>query len=304
MKKNRSAAFYYCILFFVIIIWGLDPTVYAFLYRYYSAAVLCAICTLASFLLFLVISGKRLKQINIHYIIPAVTIGMLNSVASLLQRIGLQYTTPAKYAFLEHLSCVVIPVAMFLLTKKKPRCLQIFASILCLAGCFALSGAGTERGIQPGDYLCALSGILYGIVIAAIGIYTRKLDNTLYMTLYMVVYFLVSVFTSILLNRVAPEGVPLEPAIFTPNAVLVAAAALFGLISVGICWLLRAEAIKHLNPTTVGVLSPLTAIIAATVSVISGTDRLSWNMGAGARLVTAAAVLCAIADAREAKNSA
>ena len=81
MKKNCSAVFYYCILFSVIIIWGLDPTVYSFLYRHYSAAVLCCISTLASFLLFLALSAKRLKQINFQYIKPAVTIGLLNAVA-------------------------------------------------------------------------------------------------------------------------------------------------------------------------------------------------------------------------------
>lgn len=250
MKKNCSAVFYYCILFSVIIIWGLDPTVYSFLYRHYSAAVLCCISTLASFLLFLALSAKRLKQINFQYIKPAVTIGLLNAVASLLQRIGLQYTTPARYAFLEHLSCVVIPAAMFFLAKKKPSGLQLFASLLCLAGCFVLSGAGTEVGIRSGDLLCGLSGILYGIVVASIGIYTRKLDGTLYMTLYMFVYFLVSVFSAIVLNRIAPGGTPLEPAVFTGHPAILTGAALFGLVSVGICWLFRAEAIKHLNPTT------------------------------------------------------
>lgn len=301
MKKNFPTAVYYCILFSVIILWGLDPTVYSFLYRHYSAVVLCAISTLASFLLFLLLSAKRLKEINLHYIKPAVTIGLLNSIASLLQRIGLQYTTPAKYAFLEHLSCVVTPAAMYLLAKKKPSRLQLFASFLCLAGCFILSGAGTELRVNSGDLLCGLSGILYGFVIASIGIYTKKLDSTLYMTLYMLVYFLVSVFSSILLNSVTVGGIPLEAAVFTPNAAILIGAALFGLISVGICWLFRAEAIKHLNPTTVGVLSPLTAIIAGTVSVMAGTDQLTWNMGIGAALVTAAAVLCAIADARETK---
>lgn len=296
MKKIHSAAFYYLLLFSVILLWGLDPTVYSFLYRYYSASVLCAVCTFVSFLFFLLICAKRLNQLNTHYIKTAVPISAINAVAGLLQRIGLQYTTPAKYAFLEHLSCAVVPAALFLLAKKRPSRLQLFACLLCLTGCFILSGAGTELRVTTGDLLCTLSGILYGVGIAAIGIYAVKLDGTLYMTVYMLVYFLLSVLSCILLNQTKVGGLPLETAVFTANVGILAGAALFGLISVGITWLLRTEAIKHLNPTTVGILSPLTAIIAGTVSVIAGTDPLTWNLAAGALLIAAAAALCAVAD--------
>ena len=298
MKKPHSTAFYYLLLFLVIFLWGLDPAVYSFLYQYYSASVLCTVCSFVSFSFFLMLSFKRLRKLNKDYVRTAVPIGTLNAVAGLLQRIGLQYTTPAKYAFLEHLSCVAVPAALFLMTKKKPSRLQLFSCFLCLTGCLVLNSAGAEFHINSGDLLCALSGILYGIGIAAIGIYVEKLDSMLYMTVYMLAYFLLSVVSSVLLNRISVGGIPLEPAVFTAHAGILAGAAFFGLISVGITWLLRSEAIVHLNPTTVGVLSPLTAIIAGSVSVIVGTDPLTWNLISGALLITAAAVLCAAADTR------
>lgn len=298
MKKPHSALFYYLILFFVIFVWGLDPAVYSFLYQYYSASVLCAVSSFVSFLFFLLLSFKRLRQLNKDYIRIAVPIGALNAVASLLQRIGLQYTTPAKYAFLEHLSCVAVPAALFLLTKKKPSRLQLFFCFLCLAGCFVLNCEGAKFQVYSGDLLCALSGILYGVAIAAIGVYAVKLDSRLYMTVYMLVYFLISVVSSVLLNRICVGGAPLEPAVFTANAGILAGAALFGLISVGITWLLRSKAIMHLSPTTVGIFSPLAAIIAASVSVITGADSLTWNLCVGAILIAAASALCAVNDIR------
>ncbi len=62
--------------------------------------------------------------------------GLISAAASILQKAGLLYTTPARYAFLENLSCLV--------------------------GCFVLAGGyGDVGGFGIGEILCALAAILY-----------------------------------------------------------------------------------------------------------------------------------------------
>lgn len=295
MKRKMPLWYYYVLLISVVIIWGFDPIVYEILYQKYSPGVVCVICTFASFLFFLVLTMRKWKEFNVDYLKIAVPLGALNGLAGLLQRIGLQYTTPANYSFLENLSCVVVPIAMFAMVRKKPSLVQGVATILCLAGCFTISGSGGV-GWNVGDLLCSLSGILYGICIAAIGVYARRLSMRLYMLVYMLMYFLISVASCLLLGHIRVGGVPIEAVKFSPHPGWLLLMVVFGLLSVGITWLMRTEAIAHIDPTAAAVISPFTAVIVAVVSVLCGMDRLRWQLVVGACLVLLAAILCGLQD--------
>ena len=68
-------------------------------------------------------------------------------------------------------------------------------------------------------------------------------------------------------------------------------ALLFGLVSIGVCWWLKAAAILHIDPTTVAVTSPLSAVISALFSVLFGRDTASLRLVLGGVLILAAAML-------------
>lgn len=286
-------AIYYFMLMTVILTWGLDPIVNSYFYKYYSATALVTMATLLSVVMLLFVSLKKLRLLSGRYFAVAVPICTVNSIACLLQRIGLQYTTPASYAFLEQLACVVVPIALFIFTRKKPTLLQCAASVICLVGCFVLSGLGSEVGFSLGigDALCALAGILFGFCIAATGVYTKGFDIGLYMLVHMAVYFLVSLISAVALNFIAQGGAPIERFVFSSDIRVILPAALFSLFSVGVCWLLRTEALRNISPTFVAVSSPLTAVITGIVSLILGLDTLSVNFVIGALLIITAMTL-------------
>ena len=286
-------AIYYFMLMTVILTWGLDPIVNSYFYKYYSATALVTMATLLSVVMLLFVSLKKLRLLSCRYFAVAVPICTVNSIACLLQRIGLQYTTPASYAFLEQLACVVVPIALFIFTRKKPTLLQCAASVICLVGCFVLSGLGSEVGFSLGigDALCALAGILFGFCIAATGVYTKGFDIGLYMLVHMAVYFLVSLISAVALNFIAQGGAPIERFVFSSDIRVILPAALFSLFSVGVCWLLRTEALRNISPTFVAVSSPLTAVITGIVSLILGLDTLSVNFVIGALLIITAMTL-------------
>ena len=181
--KTRARWPYYAALLFVVFFWGCSSIIYSYLYKYYSASVLSAIMTFFSFLFFLALSWKRFAKFDASYLKFGLPACLLSSLAGVMQRIGLQYTTPAHYAFLEHIACVVVPIVVFLLVRKKPSISQGFSVVFCLVGCFIISGADFSSAFNIGDVLCFLSGILYGVSSALIGTYGKRLDTVLFMLL-------------------------------------------------------------------------------------------------------------------------
>lgn len=295
---------FYLALFFVVLVWGLDPIIMSGLYEYYSASVLTAIGTGFSFLLLLALNVKKLRQLTGRYFKIAAPISALSSIACLLQKIGLQYTSPANYAFLEHLSCAVVPVALFILIKKRPAIPQIVATVLCVGGCFILCGVGTAGSVSLsfGDVLCGSAGLIFGVCVALTGIYAKGLDMSLYMIIHMGVYFLTSLFSAIGLNYLVLNGAVAEPAHFTFDLSILSIAILFGLLSIGLCWLLKNTATVNLDPTVVAIVSPFSAVISAIVSVALGQDALTYNLVLGAILIILAVLFSDIKMPRKRKT--
>ncbi|MBE6705265.1 MAG: DMT family transporter [Ruminococcaceae bacterium] len=291
---KSNIAIYYVMLLSVTATWGMDPIINKYFYKWFSPSMLATVCTFASAVLFIILSARKLKNLNIDYLKIAVPISTLNALACLSQRIGLQYTTPSSYSFLEKMSVAVVPFALFFMTGKKPSLMRIFAAIICLVGCFIFSGASfASMNFGIGEILCALAGIIGGICISATGVYVKKLDIMLYITIYMTMYFLTSLALTVGLNAITSPvtGEPLERIRFTPDAGLVTLLVLFGLFTVGICWLMRTEAVKHISPAKVVILSPVSAIVTGVVSCALGIDKLSIRFAVGALLILSAVVI-------------
>lgn len=300
-KKERPLWFYYAAYSFVIFFWGISSILYTFLYRYFSATVLSTVMTFFSALFFLALSARKLHLLNKDYFKTALPICLLNALACVMQRIGLQYTTPANYAFLEHLACVAAPAAVFVFTRKRPTRVQGFACLICLAGCFILSGLGNSGFSLPGigDLLCALAGILFGICTAATGIYAGHLDTSLYMLLHTGSYFLVSLTAMLTLNTVRIGGQVMEPAVFTFRLPLLLFTVIAGVMDIAVCWYIRTKAVCRIGPTKVAVIAPFAAVITGIGSVILGLDPLSGSLVIGGLLILSAVLLPELVRTRQ-----
>jgi len=294
MVSKRPKWVYYAALLFVVFFWGVSSVLYTYFYKFYSAAVLTGIMTFFSAIFFWVLAGKRLKKIDKKFLKVAVPICAINAFANVLNRIGLQYTTPANYAFFENVSCIVVPVMMFLFVRKKPKLIQGIAGVSCLAGCFIMCGVKLSGGsvIGIGDGLCLLAGALLGVCVAAIGAYGKDMDTILFMVVYMTAYFLVSVLLAVGLDVTA-----IEPIKWTGGLPMLLLAAVFGLVDVALCWLLRTMAIQHIDPVTVATVSPCYAVITGVISVCVGIDKLSAKLVIGGSVIFLSAVIPEVLDA-------
>lgn len=293
----------YSSIIFVVFFWGSVPIIINSVLDYFSATVYSAISSTFSVIYLLLICRKDLGEINGNYLKIAIPTGLFMSTAELIQKIGLPFTTPANYAFLENLSCVVVPILVFILTKKKPSLLTVFSSILCLVSAFILSGINLFNfKIGIGDLLCAIAGILFAFNIAGTGVFSRNLKASLYILIQLCVNAVLCWFSSILLSQLKIDGNPIVPFKFTLAPIPLLIIAVNALVSGVICWILRTKAMRKINPTAVAVIMPFSAVVTSVISVIIGTDALTTNLIVGGSLCLVASLLSGVANSLESKK--
>jgi len=289
-------------LFFVVLVWGCAPLITLELYKYYSPAFKVFVGQVILLFVYLLMSVKHLKDFSWTYIKVGVPTGLFLALADISQKIGLVYTTPAKYAFLENLSCISVPVIMYILVRKKPAWTTVLSCLLCFGSVYMLnrvsSGEGASFGI--GEILCALAGLLYGFNIAGTGAFAKKLYAPLYLAVQAAVGTVVAFVFSIVLNSVmitTEEGIrAAEKIVFSFRAEHVIPLILVTVISSALCWTIRTNAMKHIEASAVAVISPFSAVITAAVSVLAGKELLDINLIAGAVLGVAAVLLSRAED--------
>lgn len=287
---NNSKSKYYIGIIFVVLVWSLFPVVTKNLFALYTPSLWDTAGSLVSVIAMLILSRKKLKMLNKDYFKIAVPTGLFYSAACLLQKFGLTISTPAMFAFLENISCIFVPLLMMVFIRQKLTFLKLLSAMVCLVGVFVLCCGNGEIQFGPGELLCALAGICYSVNIAGTGAFAKKLDTGLYLLIQFAVHFVVSLGCSIFLVD--------DPNFsFAPQHL----GALVGivLLSTVLCWMIRTACLKKLDPSFVAVVMPFTAVITGIVSILAGTDTLSFALVAGAVLITAAILISGLADSKQ-----
>ncbi len=289
MKNKKLAS--YLGLFFVVFVWGLAPLVTYEIQKYYSPTFKTAFSELILIIVYLMMSVKHFKEFSFDYIKVGVPTGFFLALANISQKIGLLYTTPAKYAFLENLSCVAVPILMFFLVKKKIKFFTVISSVLCLAGVFVLNGVSFDGGWGIGELLCALSGILYGVNIAGTGAFAKKF----YVPMYLAVQSVVGLISGLSISFVL-DATGIEKIVFPITPKLIGVLILIAVVSSALCWTIRTNAMKYISPSTVAVIMPFSAVITTVLSILWGLDSLTVGIAVGGIMVVAAIIISSFDD--------
>ncbi len=301
MIKSNIKTISYIGLFFVVFVWGAVPLFTLQLYKFYSPTIRVCFSELVLIVAYLFLSRKHLKKFDVSYLKIGIPTGIFMTLANICQKIGLLYTTPAKYAFLENLSCITVPVIMFIIARKKPKFTTILGCVVCLFGTFVLNGAsfsGSSFGI--GEILCGVAGLLYGFNISLTGLYAKKLNTALYLATQAVISFFVSLLFSVIFNYISiptEAGTRIiEPIVFSFKPSHMLFVILLALISSALCWTIRTNAMKHIDASVVAVIMPFSAAVTGILSVFAGTDTFSPNLVLGILLGLLAILLSSFDD--------
>jgi drug/metabolite transporter (DMT)-like permease len=300
--KNKSTVLAYAGIIAVVFIWGVIPLAKkALIGNHFSPAVYSSLTTFAAACVLLAISAKSLRLLNRSYFKVAIPTGLCVGIAALLQAIAYKYdASPTKQAFLENLSCVVVPILLFIIVRKRPHILTVAASLTCLAASFVLSdifSTGLSFGVA--DILNALAGIFYGVNIAFTGVFAKKFNASLYVMIQLFVQAISSMAVAVAFNFITFNGAPMDKFIFTPNPWLIIGLCGIGILTNAICWTVRTVSMKYVSANVVAVIMPFSAVVTGIFSVIFGMDTISPALIIGAALGLAASFMSAAGDIME-----
>lgn len=283
----------YAGLILVVFLWGISPLATLYFYEYYSPTIRVSFTALISAVSMLIIARKKLKLLNKTYFMVAIPTGFFMATANIMQKIGLQYTTPTNYAFLEKLSVLVVPVLSFFFIKKKPGILTILGAVLCLLSSFALTGMKADMSeiSLVGDLLCALAGIFYGVNIAGTGAFAKKFYTPLYLMIQMFVEMIISGIGTVVFHVTGIERIK-----FDFDWRLILANLVYVLIISTFCWLIRTNAMKKVDASVVAVMMSFSSVVTMVLSVLTGSDVLTASLIVGAALGLISIILSAFGD--------
>jgi len=203
------------------------------------------------------------------------------------QVVGLQYTTPARSAFIVALSSVLAPVFGLLLLRHRAGWMVVLALAIAGAGIYFLTAPGAG-GLNRGDLWTMITAVVFGGHIVAVAELSRRYDP------------LRLVWLQIAGTAV---GVGLFAAFFESirlfwSPALIGAIVFTGLMATAIAllWQMRAQA--HMSSARASLIFCLEPVFAAMTSWFFWGEELSRSQGLGALLILGGMVLAVIGEAR------
>ncbi|MCF0122844.1 MAG: DMT family transporter [Ruminiclostridium sp.] len=218
-------------------------------------------------------------------IIGGICCGIALGVASMLQQVGIKYTTVGKAGFVTALYIVIVPILGLFFRKKVGPKLWV-SVIIAIVGLYLL--CMTESlSLQKGDFLVLLCAFCFSVHIMVIDHFSPKVDGV---QMSCIQFFVAGILSSV--GMLAVEGAP------EPHAVLISWMPILyaGVLSSGVAYTLQIIGQKGVNPTIASLVMSLESVI----SVLAGWIILGQSMSSreifGCVLMFAAIVLAQLPD--------
>ncbi len=299
MKKKKTIAF--ITLLIVVTLWGIAPVISKTIFEsdVYSPGILIAMRGLFSIIAMAIVINKGFKKVNKSYLI-CIPAGIILAAAYIFQFVGLKYTVPSKNAFLENISCITIPIFMFIFIREKPTWYSIVSGLICVVGSLFLVGNGFnfleffKSGNLLGDGLSAIGGLFFGLDIAFTKVFCKDKDPLLYVFFQLVILTVVATGYSFIFEANVFKEFAFSFAFLDILQVI-----FLGVVCTALCWVARAWAMKSIDAVTVSLLVPLSAVIASALSICLKIEEFTWNLLIGGIIILLSIAVSAIFDYRK-----
>lgn len=201
------------------------------------------------------------------------------------QAFGLQYTTPARSAFIVAMSSVVAPVVALLVLRHRLAWQLVFALIVAAAGLYFLT-APESGGLNRGDLWTLVTAVVFGGHIVAVSEFSKRFDAKRLVWLQLPGTAAGTLIAALLLERIRFEW----------SLGLGAALLFLGIMStaVALVWQMRAQ--REMSSARASLLFCLEPVFAAVTSWLFWGEKFSVSQGMGAALILAGMVLAVIGE--------
>ena len=297
MKKEiRIISF--LVLVAVVALWGVAPVLSKTAFDSFSPGMLIALRGALAIVTMAIIINKNFKKINKSYLI-CIPAGIFLALAYIFQFVGLKYTVPSKNTFLENISCITIPLFMFIFVREKPTWYSIVSALICVVGSLVLVGNGFNfasffnSGSLLGDGLSAIGGLFFGLDIAFTKVFCKDKDPLIYVFLQICVMTVISFIYAFVF-----EGQVFRVLQYDFNIRSVLMVVFLGVICTAVCWVSRAWAMRYVDAMTVSLLVPLSAVVASILSIAYMIEEFTLNLLVGGLIILISIAISAIFDYR------
>ena len=203
------------------------------------------------------------------------------------QAVGLQYTTPARSAFIVAMSSVLAPVIAMVLLKHRTGWLVLLALVIAGAGIYFLT-APDAGGLNRGDLWTLITAVVFGGHIVAVTEFSKRFEAERIVWLQ-----LPGTAVGTLAAALLVEPLRLEWSVGFGAALLFLAVMS---TAVALVWQMRAQ--REMTSARASLLLCFEPVFAALTSRFFWGESFTLSQGVGALLILAGMVLAVLGEAR------
>jgi len=225
-------------------------------------------------------------------VIGGVCCGCLLFVASILQQIGIMYTTVGKSGFITAMYIVLVPIISIFLKKKAGARIWL-GVVLAVCGLYFLCMTPENVSLQKGDVLTFFCAVAFSFHILVVDYFAPQIDGVKLSCIQFAVCGILSAIGMFLFETPSIESVLTAwlPILYA------------GALSSGVAYTLQIVGQRGMNPTVASLLMSMESVI----SVIAGWAILGQGLSGreltGCGLMFAAIVLVQLPDKKEHINA-
>lgn len=210
------------------------------------------------------LTGEEKKQRNKSTLTGGVLCGCCLAGASILQQIGLVYTTAGKAGFITALYILIVPVIGFIFFKRKNTWFVWAAVLIGLIGMFLLCMNGEFR-LSHGDALVCGCAVVFSLHIICCDHFVKKADPIRMSAVQFVTATVISAAAAFIAEKPDMEKIisAAVPIIYC------------GLVSGGVGYTLQIVAQKYTDPTVASLLMSMESVFAVIAGVLLLHESMS-----------------------------
>ena len=213
----------------------------------------------------------------------ALICGVVVFFFTILQQVGIQYTTVGKSGFITALYIILVPLGGLFLKRKVGRKIWL-AVLIALAGFYLMCMGDGFSGINKGDVLMLLASLGCAVHIYVIDYYVNKIDPVKFSALQFL-------FTGLICLILAPLFEDIRWANIAAAAVPILYA---GICSCGLGYMFQILGQKYVEPAKASLLLSSETIFTMVAGMIFFQEMLSFREYMGCGLIFAAILLSQI----------
>jgi len=202
------------------------------------------------------------------------------------QTIGMQYTTPAKSAFITAMSVAMVPLVLMAFFGRRPTVLALAGVVAASMGLYFLTIPPGEFSIGRGDLLTFFCAIAFAGHIVAVGHYAPRCPVGGLAVWQIGVALLLTAAATPLAALTGLETLRLE---WTPRLVL--AILITGVLGIALAFSVQTWAQQFTPPTHTAIIYTLEPVFAALTSYLVLSEQLTARGWLGAGLILAGVLL-------------